>query len=233
MIVDFTLFGPEHLFWLGLGTVTTVWLLRAGLRSEEQKKEKIAHRLAWVTCIVYVVPSIYIAPITNWDLNLIIPLHLCYFLTLISPWLLKNRNKFFFSISYFWVMAGCSQSLFTPDVSDNFPSVVSVRYWLSHIALLQCFLYAIVVLKMRPHLKDIWKSLLWLDVYVVIVGLLNYPLGTNFLYLRHKPPVPTMMDHLGEFPWFLLTGQIVALALFFLVYSPFWIGDLKRVRANN
>lgn len=81
-------------------------------------------------------------------------------------------------------------------------------------------------------MNDIWKSLLWFNVYLVIVGLLNYPLDTNFLYLREKPPVPTMLDHLGEFPWFLLTGQIVALALFFIVYLPYWIGDLKKAKVS-
>ncbi len=127
-------------------------------------------------------------------------------------------------------MAGCSQSLFTPDVGGPFPSVVSIRYWLSHTALLQCFLYVIVVYKMRPYLKDILKSMLWFNIYLVLVGALNYPLGTNFLYLREKPPVPTMLDYLGEFPWFLLTGQLVAIALFFIVYLPFLFIDLKRAK---
>lgn len=231
MKTEFTLFGVEHLFWLSLGTVTTFLLLHKAVKGDELVKEKLAHWLSWITPLAFVLPTLYIAPTSNWDLNLIVPLHLCYFLTLLTPLLLKKKNAFFFSIAYFWVMAGCSQSLITPDVGSPFPSVVSIRYWLSHTALLQCFLYAIVVFKMRPFLRDIWKSILWFNAYLLAVGLLNYPLGTNFLYLREKPPVPTMMDYLGDFPWFLLSGQLVAITLFFLVYLPFLIGDWRRIAA--
>jgi len=89
-------------------------------------------------------------------------------------------------------------------------------------------LYAILVFKMRPHMRDIFRSLLWMDFYIIVVVMLNYPLGTNYLYLREKPPVPAMMDYPGDFPWFLLTGQVLALLLFFLVYLPFWVRDLKE-----
>jgi hypothetical integral membrane protein (TIGR02206 family) len=232
MTTEFTLFGKEHLLWLGLGTISTFWLLRKALKGDDTIKSRLTNWLSFITPMVYLVPTLFIAPLSGWDLNLIIPLHLCYFLTLMSPWLLRTRNHRFYAVSYFWVMAGCSQSLITPDVSGEFPSLISIRYWLSHTALLQCFLFAAVVYKMRPRMNDIWKSLLWFNVYLVIVGLLNYPLDTNFLYLREKPPVPTMLDHLGEFPWFLLTGQIVALALFFIVYLPYWIGDLKKAKVS-
>lgn len=228
MPADFTIFGIEHLFWLSLAVLTTILLIRSGRRGDDAWKNRLGKWLAWLPPLAFTIPTFWVGPATNWDLSLVIPLHLCYFLAYLTPVLLVRKNSFIFEVAYFWVAAGCSQALFTPDVGAPFPAAQSLRYWMVHITLLQCFLYAVLVFKMRPRMRDILKSLLWMDIYIVVVGLLNYPLGTNYLYLREKPPVPTMMDYLGDFPWFLLTGQVVALILFFIVYLPFWVGDLKK-----
>ncbi len=76
MQTDFTLYGAEHLFWLGLAAVSTFLILRAGLYGDEERREKIAQYLAWITPLVFILPTLYIAPTSDWDLNLIIPLHL-------------------------------------------------------------------------------------------------------------------------------------------------------------
>jgi hypothetical integral membrane protein (TIGR02206 family) len=230
---SFSTFGLEHCTWLVITAVTTWWLIRQARRRDDFGKQRIAQVLAWIPPIAYVLPTIVIAPLKNYDLNLIVPLHLCYFLALLTPLVLVKRRTAFFQVTYFWVMAGCSQSLLTPDMADGFPHPFSFRYWLVHISLVQCWIFAIFAFRMRPQLKHILWSILWFDVYLLIVGLLNYPLGTNFLYLRHKPPVPTMMDYLGEFPWFLFTGQFLMLAMFLLVYTPFLWRDWQVARQQR
>lgn len=232
----FEWYNGEHVFWLSWAVLTTALAIWLG-RRDARWRDRVAWVLAWLPPLAWVGSTLVIGPMYDWYLDYVLPLHLCYMLGMLTPVLLVRRNQLLFELAWFWVMAGCIQALFTPDLRQGFPHPFSVRYWLVHIGLVQCWLYAALVLGMRPTWRSILRSLLALDLYVLVVYGLNFLLGTNFLFLREPPKVPTMLDYLGPFPWFLLTGQVVALALFTLVYLPFALGDWRarrmRLAANE
>jgi uncharacterized membrane protein YwaF len=49
----------------------------------------------------------------------------------------------------------------------------------------------------------------------------NVAFGTNYMYLLRKPSAPTLLDHLGPWPWYLAGAELVGLLLFLLLYLPF------------
>jgi uncharacterized membrane protein YwaF len=53
------------------------------------------------------------------------------------------------------------------------------------------------------------------------VGFVNFALGTNFMYLRHKPLGATPLDLMGPWPAYIVTGALAALVLFQLLSLPF------------
>ena len=57
--------------------------------------------------------------------------------------------------------------------------------------------------------------------WAALAALANLVLGTNFMYLRHKPASATLLDHFGPWPVYLLVAAGLAAALFWLLERPF------------
>ena len=49
----------------------------------------------------------------------------------------------------------------------------------------------------------------------------NSLLGSNFAFASRPPDNPSLIDHLGPWPWYLLAMQFIALLFFFLLALPF------------
>lgn len=57
--------------------------------------------------------------------------------------------------------------------------------------------------------------------YAAAVGLFNVLFGTNYLYLRAKPPTTTLLDWFGPWPVYILVSAGIAFVLFRLLELPF------------
>jgi len=132
-----------------------------------------------------------------------------------------------FEILVFWIIGGTLQAVITPDISVGFPSFDFFRYWTVHLGLLVIIFYAIFVFKMKPTFKSIFKSFLALQVYVVIMILINYLLKANYFYLNEKPKSASLLDYFGEWPYYIIVAQLIVLPLFFLIYLPFYFSGKK------
>jgi len=53
-----------------------------------------------------------------------------------------------------------------------------------------------------------------------LVATINQIYGTNYMYLCRKPKNASLLDALGSWPWYLLAGAGIALALFWLLWLP-------------
>ena len=64
--------------------------------------------------------------------------------------------------------------------------------------------------------------------------ILNYVLDANYFYLNQKPKSASLLDYFGEWPYYIIVGQIVVIPLFLIIYLPFYIARRKRnYLANN
>jgi hypothetical integral membrane protein (TIGR02206 family) len=221
-LFQYTAGSSDHLLWLLAGALVTAgWIAWGRSRADQPAQQRIGLVMSLIPVVVWLGISIYLIDKRPLRLDLILPFHVCYFLNLLMPVMLWRRSYFLFEISYFMIMAGCFQALVTPDLQTLFPHFLNVRYFTIHMGLVQSTLYAIFVFRFRPTWRSIGKAFLWANVYFVFVILVNALLGTNFMYLRQKPPRPTLLDLFGDWPWYILGAELLALVLFVVVFLPF------------
>ncbi len=166
----------------------------------------------------------------TFDMALDLPLHMCRIVTFLLPIMIYRRDHSMFGVLYFWVLAGTTQAILTPDIQLGFPSYEYLRYWILHLGLVLVVVYAIGVYQMVPTWRDLWLAVAWAQIYLIITLPINWLLNANYGYTMEKPPVKSVADYLGEWPWYILSGEVIMLTLFFLLYLPF--GIMQRNTKN-
>jgi hypothetical integral membrane protein (TIGR02206 family) len=65
---------------------------------------------------------------------------------------------------------------------------------------------------------------------MIVIFFVNQAIGSNYLFVAHKPTTPTLIDLLAPWPWYILQLEVIALALCLVLYLPFAIKDWSASR---
>lgn len=185
----------------------------------------VAHELfkIWVAVYVYRLPLVQH-----------LPLHLCGVATFLVAYVLVRRSYSAFEIGYFWGLGGTVQAVLTPDLQNGFPSLIFVSFFLGHGLVILGVVYATIVYRFAPTLHSVAKTVTVTLAYMALVALLNIALGTNYLYLRHKPEQASLMDYLGPWPWYILALVALGVMSCLVYYAPFgllaWLSKRRKRR---
>lgn len=160
-----------------------------------------------------------------------LPLHLCGLSVVLSGIMLLTRSYRLFELLYFWAVPSGTLAVLTPDMPFRFPHPLYITFFANHGMLVISVIYAAIAFKFRPTLRSFARAAIMLDVLLMAIAIINLPLGTNYFYLRQKPPGDTLFNFLGPWPWYILSLHGLGLVAFTAVYSPYLWFDLK-VRAR-
>ena len=223
----FTLFGLPHLTVLFL-TVAIPVTLSLWVRRLPQTTRSIAIGIAVVLLLNKLVVFSY-----AWIYNTVpwlerLPMHLCDWVTFIAVAALLLRKQTLYELTYFWGLAGTLQATITPDLPYGFPHFYFFTFNISHSGIIIAAAFLTFGMKFRPKPVSILKAFLWLQSYLVVTVLVNVLLDQNYGYLCRKPLNPSLLDHFGPWPWYILLLELFALLSFLLYYLPFWIYDLFK-----
>ncbi|MBL8019873.1 MAG: YwaF family protein [Leptospirales bacterium] len=98
---------------------------------------------------------------------------------------------------------------------------------MSHVSLVVASFFFILAWKLRPRPGAVLRVFLFSEFYFACAFCLDYLMKTNYGYLMQKPTNPSFLDYLGEWPYYLIALQILALIIFHLLYLPFRFGQNK------
>ncbi|HKZ33192.1 MAG TPA: TIGR02206 family membrane protein [Vicinamibacteria bacterium] len=151
----------------------------------------------------------------------LLPLELCDAALVLAVLALLRPRQTPAEIVYFWAGSGTVLAMLTPELPWGFPRWEFVVFFGLHGLVLAAALVLVFGLGLRPRPMAAWRTLGITAGWTAFVGVVNLLLGTNFMYLRHKPTVATPLDWMGPWPVYIGVCGVVALFLFHALALPF------------
>jgi hypothetical integral membrane protein (TIGR02206 family) len=216
----FAAFGAAH-----VGALATVAVLAASLVVLVRRHPALGRpvRLALAAGIAALVIFEFSVGVREGWLGwvAVLPLELCDAALVLAVITLVVPRRATAEVVYFWTVSGSVLAMLTPDLAWDFPRWEFVVFFGLHGLALVAALVLVFGLGLRPRPGAplrVWAITL---AWAAFVGLVDLEFGTNYMYLRRKPPSATPLDWMGPWPVYLAVGAGVAFALFLLVGLPF------------
>ena len=224
----FEIFGNVHLITIVVIIAVTVLLPKFYKDKSEDQKSVMSKIIATVIALHVIISpykDLYILA-NPYDWRETIPLHMCDLSEIFLIWFLLGGPRILYLCAFFWGLAGASMAILTPDISHH--DLDYIFFMVGHGMILVGIMYATVSLGNRPYAKDIVKvSAITALILLPIVYIINLLLGdtANFWYLMYRPAGASLMDQFPDYPLHLLYTTPIAIALFYLIYLPYFIKD--------
>lgn len=164
----------------------------------------------------------------EFDYKTDLPFDVCNMTALLLPFLMWQPRHRVHEILYFWIFGGTLQAILTPHLFEGFPHFTFVKYWLVHGGLIVFAVYATVVFRLFPTWRSLLRAFVGFQFYLVFVFVINLILDSNYVYIMGKPPTASALDYMGDYPWYILSGEVAALFIFAIVFLPVYFATKKK-----
>lgn len=218
-----------------IGALAAVFLLNLFLLRFKNKDEAIRRKVRiamavtlWLNESAWHIWNIYHG---TWSIQEHLPLHACSVLIWLAGFMLIKKNYRIYEFAYFLGIGGALQALLTPDIGIyGFPHFRFIQTYISHGLLLTSAIYMTVVEGFRPTWQSLKRIIIFLNIYMLAVFGVNQLIGSNYLFVARKPPGPTLLDALPEWPVYIFYMEAIGLVMFLLLYLPFVVKDWRSAK---
>jgi hypothetical integral membrane protein (TIGR02206 family) len=218
-------FGLLHLVTVAIVLAVIAAVVAWGRRASIDDARKLGRGLGLALVVYYVVEGFVRVTWLHTPPMLLLPFELCSALFFIGALAFWTEHPWAYEVLFFWTFAGTVHALITPTPGEGFPSLEYVRYFVCHGLLVLSACYAVLALDRDMSRWSLLRALVALQLWEGLVAIADLALDQNFMYLRHPPPSPTLIDALGPWPWYLLSLEAVGTVSFLV-----WLGVLTGVR---
>ena len=163
------------------------------------------------------------------ELNLArdLPLNICSYSLIIALASLITRNKFCFEFSYFIGVTAGLQSLLTPGISYIYNQTEYILFFMHHSLMVILPLWNVFVDAMTTSKYAIFRTMLFLNIMVIPVGVINWLTQSNYMYVCEKP-VNDSPFIVGDWPWYMLGLQMAGIIMMLIAAIPMIIANKAR-----
>ncbi|MCP4141009.1 MAG: TIGR02206 family membrane protein [Chloroflexi bacterium] len=223
---SFHLFDTIHFAVLGVILLIILLITITRKKHSEKNKENFRDTVAAILLVNEVSWHLWAYFYHEWTIQKMLPLHICSILIWLSAWMLIKKSHRIYEFAYFLGIGGALQAILTPDAGIyGFPHYRFFQTFIGHGFIIIAAIYMTLVEEMRPTWKSLLRVFAITNIYMVAVYFINSSIGSNYLYLNHKPPTASLLDMLPDWPIYLLYMEAIGIVTCLILYIPFIIKD--------
>lgn len=220
--MGFSLFGPYHMGWLMIITIIVVFSSKQFKKLDTTKRKRTQRKLAWFIVLLEIAKISYLIINNEFKLKYL-PFELCSFAIFAIFYHAYTDNRIVGDMLYNLFLPGAITALlfcnWTHRPIYQFMSLFSFVFHFALVLYCVMVLYAGVV---KPNIRRIRYSILFLIVATLFIYPLNKVWDTNFMFLNVPSPGSPLVPLekvLGNPGYILGLGGIIAL-LWTVLYLP-------------
>lgn len=233
---DFIMFSPSH--WISLSIIAVVCILLYSFRFEIHTHVMLRQsvRLLLIIVLLFSEAGLQVWYISQevWKSGSSLPLELCGITLLLSVIMLITRSRILYSFLYFAGIGGAFIALVTPNLDYPYPHFRFMMFFVAHAAIILASLYMTWIEGYKPTWRSLFFTMLALNIVAACVWIVNFLLGSNYMFLSHKPNTYSVLDYFGPYPYYLLVEELFAFIVFLLMYLLFfWLPERLKSRRRQ
>ena len=213
-------FSNEHVAAVVVTALAAVLLVLAARRRGEGWAVHASYALAVVIAIAYATEYLVNALDGTWSARFNLPLQLTDAVALVSIVALCTARQVLVEVLYFWALTASIQAVITPDLDEAFPSLLYFTYFIVHSGAVTAACLLVFGRGLIPRAGAMWRAYGVTAAFAVLAGVADLLTGGNYMFLREKPVRASLLDVMGPWPWYIVAGAVVALALFLALAWP-------------
>lgn len=191
------------------------FLLYYTKNKSEDFRNKVGKYIGTIMLLNFVAGQLNMIGSNSWNISTSLPLQLCSLSVFLSIYLMFSKSQWVYEILLCW-SAGAIHSFITPELTTGRSVFKLIDYTISHGGILVAGIYATTRLSYSPRAWSWLKILAITQLTLPTVGVLNFLIDSNYMYLRHRP-LANNPFLIGEWPYYLIGLQAAALLHFFLI----------------
>jgi hypothetical integral membrane protein (TIGR02206 family) len=224
----FVLFSMSHLTAIFFMLILILLLYMYRNKYSRRVKEGVRWGLIISLAVGELFFHIWYSVNDMWSLSINLPFQLCSISIYLCIFMLVTKSRTLFEIAFFSSMTGAFIAMITPELFFGFPHVRYFQFFLVHAAIVLSCMYMVWMEGYMVTFSSLLKSFFSLNLIALAVYGINVFLGSNYMFLSHKPYNSSPIDYLGEYPWYLLSLEGITFLLFLFLYFPFHFLEIVK-----
>jgi hypothetical integral membrane protein (TIGR02206 family) len=154
----------------------------------------------------------------EWTVQVNLPLQLTDVVTVVSIAALWRPDRaLLVELVYFWALSASLQAVLTPDLSHGFPDLLFFTYFVTHSGAIAAACLLVFGSCRTPRPGSVWRVYAITLAVAAAAAVATVLTGGNYMFLRRKPAHGSLLDLMGPWPVYILSGAALGLLMFLVL----------------
>lgn len=217
MIEPFKLFGKAHLLTILVMVMIGVLCLYAAKRSE-----KFSRFFKYFLIINLIVMDISYRLWSGFyethDYIGMFSIHISSVSVILAIFTLYRFNQKIFDVLFYWGLILVPQAIITPGIYRyGFPHLRFFHILWIHFLVIYTVFYLLLIQNRKLSPFNLKRVLIITHLYGIFIFIINRIFDTNYMFIGKKASVPSLIQYLGPWPYYIVVLDIILIILFIAI----------------